>query len=110
MDRSIASTIGALFSCIAMSACATIDERQEIPDFIVQNTLSSLTSEESFAWVDPAGRTLSIRPLGTFKSGDYYCRDYQVTPDQVGGVPLKRTACRFEDRWTDVDPANLDFL
>lgn len=110
MDRSLSSTIGGLFSCIAMCSCATVGERDEIPDFIVQHTLNSLTSEESFAWVDPAGRALNIRPLGTFKSGDYYCRDYQVTPDQIGGVPMKRSACHFEGRWTDVNPANLDFL
>ena len=101
-------TTSPFLACVAMSACTAIDVQQEVPDFIVQHTLSSLTSEESFAWVDSPGRTLVIRPLGTFKSGDYFCRDYEVSLEDVRGTPVRRTACRFDERWTDVDPENLE--
>ncbi len=95
--------------CMVMTACATRDVQNDVPDFVLQHTLSSLTSEQSFAWDGPLGETFAIRPLGTFRSGDFYCRDYEISLEDVRGEPARRTACRFDKRWTDIDPSNLDF-
>ncbi|MGI9418004.1 MAG: hypothetical protein ACR2RA_09225 [Geminicoccaceae bacterium] len=73
----------------------------------MQYTLSTLTREQSFIWEDPAGRNLVIRPLGTFRSGNHYCRDYEVGFEISKNKPARRTACRIGDRWADVDPSKL---
>ncbi|MEM8949989.1 MAG: hypothetical protein AAGA21_05595 [Pseudomonadota bacterium] len=108
ITRRLPSKTCILLSCMIVTACVTRVEPDDIPDFVLQHTLSSLTSEQSFAWKGPRGQSLAIRPLGTFRSGDYYCRDYQIETDGLGDKPLRRTACRFDKRWTDVDPTLLD--
>ena len=110
MNGSLTSSrAGLAFICVTMTACAASDVRQkaEAPDFVIQHTLSALTSEQSFTWQDTSGRSLVIRPLGTFQSGEVYCRDYEVRIEGLGGRPARRTACRSDDRWIHVDPSEL---
>ena len=93
---------------LALAACATVaDNPDDVPDFVVQHTLSALTSAETFSWEASPGRTFTLQPLGTFKSGDVYCRDYQISLTGVPALPAKRTACRINDSWVRVDPATL---
>ncbi len=103
---------GIAFACVLMTACVARDVRDDVqgdvPDYVLQHSLSSLTSEQSFTWDGPRGKYIVIRPLGTFRSGDFYCRDYQIEREGASGRPIRRTACRFDQRWTDVDPTNLD--
>lgn len=93
---------------LALAACATVaDNPDDVPDFLVQHTLSALTSKEKFSWDSSPGRTFTLRPLGTFKSGDVYCRDYEVSLTGVAALPARRTACRIDDSWVRVDPSTL---
>ncbi len=92
---------------LTLSACTAIDDPDDVPDFVVQHVLSALTSKESFSWEAPSGRSFLLRPLGTFKNGDVYCRDFEISQTDVPGVPARRTACRIDERWVQVDPATL---
>lgn len=98
----------ALLACLVTTGCATRDVQQEVPDFVLQHTLSTLTSEQSFSWEEQLGEVFVIQPLGTFRDGDRYCRDYKVELRDVRGLPSRRTACRVNDRWVSVDPSDLD--
>lgn len=102
------SKVGLALAGLVMTACASQNTESDVPDFVLQHALSSLTSEQSFAWDEPLGQTFVISPLGTFRSGDYYCRDYEMGREDVSSKSVKRTACRFDERWTNVDPAILD--
>ncbi len=93
---------------LALAACATVgDNPDDVPDFVVQHTLSALTSSEAFSWDAPSGKSFVLRPLGTFKSGDVYCRDYEISLSGVAALPARRTACRINESWVRVDPATL---
>lgn len=105
--RRLLSKAGVALSCMMMTACAARDVQNNVPDFVLQHTLSSLTSEQSFAW-EESGEIYIISVLGTFQNGDYYCRDYEIGLEGVNGRSSRRTACRFDKRWTNVDPSNLD--
>lgn len=92
---------------LALTACTAIDDPDDVPDFIVQHVLSALTSKESFSWDAPSGRSFLLRPLGTFKNGDVFCRDFEISQTGIPAVPARRTACRVDDRWVRVDPSTL---
>jgi hypothetical protein len=93
---------------LALAACATVaDNPDDVPDFVVQHTLSALTSAETFSWEASPGRSFTLRPLGTFKSGEVYCRDYEVSLSGVAALPARRTACRINESWVRVDPTTL---
>lgn len=103
-----APNVALLTAGLALAACAMVaDNPDDVPDFVVQHTLSALTSDESFSWDAPSGRSFVLRPLGTFKSGDIYCRDYEVSLTGVPALPARRTACRINDSWVRVDPKTL---
>lgn len=108
IGKHLRSTVGLALTGLVMTACASQNTESDVPDFVLQHTLSSLTNKQSFAWNTPRGQTLVISPLGTFRRGDDYCRDYEIGRDDVGSEAVKRTACRFDERWTKVDPAGLD--
>ena len=93
---------------ITLTACATTQSQDDVPDIALQHTLNVLTSKQSYIGEDSSGRSFVIRPLGTFWSGNAYCRDYEVGVEGVREQPVKRTACRFDERWTPVDPSKLD--
>lgn len=99
---------GLLFAGTLLAACATVGNPEAIPDLVVQHTLSAVASNETFRWEEETGRVYQIRPLGTFKSGDTYCRDYEVSLDETPRKPVRRTACRIGNRWATVDPSTLD--
>lgn len=98
---------GMFVATLGLSACTSVDREAGVPDLIVQHALSSLASGQSFAWDDSNGRVLVISPLGTFKSGDFYCRDYEIASEDASEAPIKKTACRFDNRWKTVDPSKL---
>ena len=102
------SRISVLFMAIALGACAKTQGHDEVPDFVVQHTLSTITSTQSFIWEDPQGRNVVIRPVGTFRSGDTYCRDFEVDMQGASEGPVRRTACRLDDRWVVVDSSSPD--
>lgn len=109
MKRSspLAKIIPAL-TCSAVAACTAANVQPDVPDSIMQQSLDTLTREQSFTWFDATGQNLVIRPLGTFRSGGNYCRDYEVSFADAGDTSARRTACRIDDRWTRVDPSELD--
>lgn len=105
--QTLGAKVSLLVSGLAVAACATANGPGKAPDVIVQHTLSALTSKESFSWEGEQGRIFVMRPLGTFRSGDTYCRDYEISQEGVLARPERQTACRIGERWVSVDPSTL---
>ena len=108
IDRGLVPKISLALACLTIAGCAARDIESEVPDFVLQHTLSSLLSGESFTWEETSGEVFVIRPLGTFRNDDRYCRDYEISLENVRGTPVKRTACRVGERWQHVERSELE--
>lgn len=99
-------------TCAACSTSHTELRKAEVPNWVLQHAMESLTSDQAAPWQDEAtGLQHEIRPIGTFKaSNGRYCRDYELSYNDAQGsvVYATKTACRSEDQgWHRVKQSDL---
>jgi len=55
IDRRLRSKLGIALSSLVMTACASQHIEIDVPDLVLQHTLSSLTSKQSYVWYGSPG-------------------------------------------------------